>query len=172
MSLAVIDGWMEGCERFTRRVNRWFLTLAGVFTAAILAVITYDLILRNVFDAPTLWALDASRFLLVFAVFFAMSPALEDGSHVAVDLVEQMLPPRARYRMKILAMILLLVFAGFLLWQITRTTIEAFQDDSAFPTVIPVKLKWIYWVGPLGMLQFVLTALVMLGAALRTRPHG
>ena len=164
------SGFVDGCQRFTRSVNRWFLSLAGLFTAAILAVITYDLVARNVFDAPTLWALDVSRFLLVFAVFFAMAPTLEAGAHVAVDLVEQALPSGAQHVTRIIAMLLVIIFAGFLLWHMTRATIEAFQDDSLFPTVIPVKLKWIYWVGPLGMVQFVVTAIGMLGAELRRQP--
>lgn len=158
----------ESLQAFTRRVNRLFLSVAGIVTAAILFVITYDLIMRNVFDAPTLWALDLSRFLLVFAAFFAMAPTLEHGSHVTVDLVETQLPPKPQRMMRIFAHILMLIFAGFLMWQLTRTTIEAFEEDSLFPTVIEVKLKHVYWVGPLGMLQFILTGIVMLMKTIRT----
>jgi TRAP-type C4-dicarboxylate transport system permease small subunit len=96
-----------------------------------------------------------------------MAPTLEAGGHVAVDLVEQALPSGARRKMRILAWVLVLIFAAFLLWHMTRATVEAFQDDSLFPTVIPMKLIWIYWIGPIGMLQFVLTAIVMLGDELR-----
>ena len=160
--------WLDAFTRFTSAVNRVFLTIAGIVIAVILAIISYDLVLRNVFDAPTLWALDFSRFLLVFAAFFAMAPTLEHGQHVAVDLVEQMMKPGPRRIMQIFALGLVLIFAAFLMWQITRTTIEAFEDDSLFPTVVPVKLKHIYWVGPLGILQFILTGFARLANAIRT----
>ncbi len=152
--------------RFTQGVNRLFLWLAGCFTAAILCVITYDLVARNVFDAPTLWALDMSRFLMVYACFLALAPTLEHGSHVAVDLVVQKLPSRWRHRFNLLALVLVIVFACLLLWQLTRSTIEAFQEDSLFPTVIEVKLKYVYWIAPLGVTQFLLTAIAMLQRAL------
>ena len=162
--------WLDAYTRFTVRVNRVFLTIAGIVIAMILAIISYDLVLRNVFNAPTLWALDFSRFLMVFAAFFALAPTLEHGSHVTVDLVEQMMKPRPKRIMQIIALGLVLIFAAFLMWQITRTTIEAFEDNSLFPTVVPVKLKHVYWVGPLGVLQFILTGVARLAAAIRTRP--
>ena len=152
---------------FTRRVNRVFLALAGLLAAAILAVMGYDLVARNVFDAPTLWALDISRFLLLFMFFFALAPALESGAHVSVDLLENYLAPGPRRLLRIVARVLVLVFGAFLMWQICRTTYEAFVENSLFPTVVPVKLKHVYWIAPVGVAQFLLTALSLLAEDLR-----
>ena len=162
---------MEALTRFTRRVNRIFLSLAGILTAAILLAIAYDLVARNVFDAPTMWALDLSRFLLLFVFFLALAPALESGTHVSVDILEHYLAPGPKRVLRITARVLVLVFGGFMLWQICRSTYEAFVDNSLFPTLIPVKLKHVYWIGPLGVLQFLLTGIVLLGTAVRER-HG
>lgn len=152
---------------FTRRVNRVFLALAGLLAAAILLALSYDLVARNVFDSPTLWALDISRFLLLFMFFFALAPALESGAHVSVDILDHYLGPQARRALRIVARILILVFGAFLMWQICRTTYEAFAENSLFPTVVPVRLKHVYWVAPLGVLQFLLTALALLAEDLR-----
>ena len=154
-------------SRFTRRVNAVFLALAGLLAAAILAVMSYDLVSRNVFDAPTVWALDISRFLLLFMFFFALAPALESGAHVSVDLLEHYLQPRAQRAMRVLARILVLVFGAFLMWQICRTTYEAFVENSLFPTVVPVKLKHVYWIAPIGVAQFLLTAVSLLAEDVR-----
>lgn len=147
---------------FTRPVNRLFLALAGLLAAAILAALAYDLVARNVFDAPTLWALDVSRFLLVFLFFLALAPTLESGSHVSVDFVSHYLGARGRRALRLLALALVLLFGAILMWQVTRTAWEAFVDDALFPTVIPVKLKHVYWIAPLGVLQFLLTTLALI----------
>ena len=160
---------MAALTRFTRRVNRLFLAAAGVVAAAILFAVAYDLIARNVFDAPTLWALDISRFLLLFVFFLGLAPALESGSHVSVDLLDNYLGPRAKRTLRITARVLILVFGAFLMWQICQTTYEAFVDDSLFPTVVPIKQKYVYWIGPLGVAQFLLTGLALLGPALSER---
>lgn len=156
-----------GLPRFIRLVNRVFLRLAGLIAALILSFIVYDLVLRNVFDAPTTWVMDVSRFMLVYVFFLALAPALESGSHVAVDILDHYLSPGKRRALRTFALALVLVFGAFLLWQLTRTTIEAFEDDALFPTVVPVKLAHVFWIGPLGVLQFLLTALVLLIEAIR-----
>jgi TRAP-type C4-dicarboxylate transport system permease small subunit len=153
--------------RFTRRVNRVFLAVAGLLAAAILLALAYDLVARNVFDAPTVWALDISRFLLLFLFFFALAPALESGAHVSVDILEHYLGARMRRAMRIGARILVLVFGAFLMWQVCRTTYEAFVENSLFPTFVPVRLKQVYWIAPIGVLQFLLTALSLLAEDLR-----
>lgn len=153
---------MDALTRFTRRVNRWFLALAGTCAGAILAAVCYDLVLRNVFDAPTLWALDVSRFLLLFVFFLALAPALESGAHVSVDILEHYLPPAPRRMLRIAARFLVLVFGAILLWQVARTTGDAFATDELFPIVITLRLKHVYWVAPLGVIQFLLTAMALL----------
>ncbi len=158
---------MDAFVLFTQRVNRLFLFLGGVLAVLILVAIAYDLVARNVFDAPTLWALDISRFMLLFLFFLALAPALESGSHVAVDILDHYLAAGPRRMLRIIARVLILVFGGFLMWQISRTTVEAFQENALFPTVVPLRLKHVYWIGPLGVLQFLLTALVLLIDALR-----
>jgi len=160
----------DALTRITRRINRAFLWIAGWLTAAILAIITWDLVLRNVFDAPTTWALDLSRFLMVYVFFFALAPALESGAHVSVDLLEQNMPPKVRRWLQIMAMTFVLIFGAFLLWRVTLNTIEAWNDDASFPTYLRVKLYEVYWIGPLGIAEFLLTALAMLITRWRARP--
>lgn len=157
-----MGGWLDALARVTRRVNCWFLTAAGLLAAVILAAIAYDLVARNLFDSPTLWALDVSRFLLLFVFFLALAPALESGAHVSVDILENYLPPAPRRAMRIIARLLILVFGAILLWQVTRTTQDAFVTDELFPIVISLKAKHVYWIAPIGVIQFLLTGFVML----------
>lgn len=151
-------------QRVTRAVNRVFVALAGVTAIGIFAVILYDVVMRNAFDAPTVWALDVSRFLLVYLFFLALAPALQAGSHVSVDVVKHWVSPAAARRLRIAASLLTILFGSVLLWQVTRTTADAFVRDEMFPTAVPMRVKYVYWIGPLGTLQFVLTAVAELGA--------
>lgn len=161
---------MEALTLFTRRVNRLFLALGGLLSVAILLVITYDLVARNVFSAPTLWALDISRFLMLFMFFLTLAPALESGAHVCVDILVHHLEPGPRRVMRIAARILVLVFGAFLMWRICQNTYEAYVENALFPTVVPIRLIHVYWIAPLGVLQFLLTGIVQLGATMRGRP--
>lgn len=155
---------IELARRATRAVNRVFIALAGAMAVGIFAVILYDVLMRNAFDAPTVWALDVSRFLLVYLFFLALAPALEAGTHVSVDVLTHWVSPAAARRLRIAASLLTILFGAIVLWQVTRATADAFVRDEMFPTAIPLRMKYVFWIGPLGALQFVLTAIVELGA--------
>ncbi len=161
---------MEGLTLLTRRVNRDFLGLAGMLAVAILLIITYDLVARNVFSAPTLWALDISRFLMLFMFFLTLAPALESGAHVCVDILVHHLSPGPRRVMRIAARTLVLVFGAFLMWRICQNTYEAFVENALFPTVLPIRLIHVYWIAPLGVLQFLLTGIAQLSATVSGQP--
>ena len=62
-------------------------------------------------------------------------------------------------------MTLTVVFGCILLWQLTRSTVDVFVRDELFPTAIQLRVKYVYWIGPVGTLEFVLTAIVQLGSA-------
>lgn len=153
---------IESARRATRAVNRAFLALAGVLALGIFAAMLYDLVMRNAFDAPTLWALDVSRFMLLYLFFLALAPALEAGSHVSVDVLADRMPPRAARWLRCAALVLTIVFGAILLWQLLRATRDAFARDEVFPIAVPIPVKYVYWIGPLGTLQFLLTAVVEL----------
>ncbi|HEY5899399.1 MAG TPA: TRAP transporter small permease [Burkholderiales bacterium] len=153
---------IESARRATRAVNRAFLALAGVLALGIFAAMLYDLVMRNAFDAPTLWALDVSRFMLLYLFFLALAPALEAGSHVSVDVLADRMPPVATRWLRCAALVLTIVFGAILLWQLSRATRDAFARDEVFPIAVPIPVKYVYWIGPLGTLQFLLTAVVEL----------
>lgn len=158
-------GWTVALGRFTHALNRVFLLLAGLLAVAICAMIFYDVLMRNAFDAPTIWALDVSRFLLVYLFFLALAPALETGGHVSVDVLEQWVSPQAWRRLRIAAVTLTVVFGCILLWQLTRATVDVFASNEMFPTAVPLRVKYVYWIGPVGTLEFVLTAIVQFATA-------
>lgn len=156
---------MVALGRVTHALNRVFLLLAGVLAVAICAMIFYDVLMRNAFDAPTIWALDVSRFFLVYLFFLALAPALETGAHVSVDILEQWVSPQAWRRLRIAAVTLTILFGCILLWQLTRSTLDVFVSNEMFPTAVPLRVKYVYWIGPVGALEFVLTAIVQFGTA-------
>jgi len=168
-------GWTAALGRFTHALNRVFILLAGLLAVAICAMIFYDVLMRNALNAPTIWALDASRFLLVYLFFLALAPALETGGHVSVDVLEQWVSAQAWRRLRIAAAALTIVFGCILLWQLTRATVDVFVRDELFPTAVPLRVKYVYWIGPVGTLEFVLTAIVQFGTAWNapsTEPQG
>jgi TRAP-type C4-dicarboxylate transport system permease small subunit len=165
---------IDALERFTRLVNRIFAIAARVIVLGIVLVVIREVVFRYVLNAPSVWAMDGSSFALIFVLFLALAPALESGHHVAVDLFDPLVPARLRPHQKIAGHLLTVAFGLTLFWYLLDMTIEAFQTDEMTYSVVPVPLKWVYWIGPVGTLEFVLTAVVLLGRAWleREQPGG
>lgn len=165
-------GALQALARFTRGVNRVFTVAGGVIALAIVVLIVQDVVRRYGFNSPTVWALDLSSFLLLYLFFLALAPALQAGTHVNVDMFLGIMPARLRAWMPLVANAAVLVFGIVFLDKVWEATVEAFEDDALAPTAMPVKLKWLYIVGPIGTVQFVLTAVVLLCLAWKARRDG
>ncbi len=162
------SAWFAATSRITRGINAVFLAVSGGLAAAIMIVILQDVIRRYAFNDPSAWVLDVCSFMLVYLFFLALAPALEAGSHVSVDLFGQFISPRFRGGFVVLGGALTVMFGAVLFAMLLNETVEAFVDDNPFPaSTIPMKVKYIWVIGPVGVAQFILTMLVIVAAAFR-----
>lgn len=130
-------------------------------------VILQDVVRRYLFNDPSAWVLDICSFMLVYLVFLALAPTLEAGSHVSVDLFNQLLPRRWRRGIFLLGSALTIFFAAVLFKTVLNETMEAFADDNVFPAAtIAMKMKYIWMIGPVGVAQFILTAMVLMAGSI------
>lgn len=160
--------WLAAAAGIARRINAVFLAVSGGLAAAIMIVILQDVVRRYAFNDPSAWVLDICSFMLVYLFFFALAPALQAGSHVSVDLFVQAIPPRFRHGVLLFGGVLTVAFGAILWKMLLDDTVEAFVDDNPFPaSTIPMKVKYIWLVGPIGVAQFVFTALVLLATCVR-----
>ena len=163
--MAAEPRWLNVSARITSRVNRAFLAVSCLLAAAIMLMILQDVVRRYAFNDPSSWVLDICSFMLVYLFFLALAPALEAGSHVSVDLFKQLLPRRFQHGVLVLGGIFTVVFGAVLFMMLLDEALQAFADDNSFPaSTIPVKMKYIWVVGPVGVAQFVLTMLVLLAS--------
>ena len=155
-------GWFERLEAFTRVVNRIFAALACLLVLVIMTAIVVQIVYRFVLDDPIAWVLDITIFLLVFVFFLSVAPALQSGSHIEVDMFDALIADRYRKAVRLIGKILTVIFAAIFLWTIAASYTDIVEIDEVSFTMLIVQLKYLYWIGPLGALQLLLTAVVLL----------
>lgn len=156
-------------------LNRAAVAAASLAVVLMLLAVLQDVARRALGISPSLWGLDLARYMLTWAFFLGLGPALASGHHVAVDIFDRLWPAPLRRVMPLLAALLTLAFAALLLWFVWRLVGRTFASDPLAPTVIPVPLKWIQAVGPVGCVLFALNAAWLALRALRgeaTAPAG
>lgn len=99
---------------FTRGID-WISNASGLFVAlwTVNAVVAYfyEVIMRYLFNMPTIWVHEASYLLFGMQYLLAGAFAFLHGSHVRVDIVYTMLPPRQRVSLDIFTSVFFFIFA-------------------------------------------------------------
>ncbi|MEM7529680.1 MAG: TRAP transporter small permease [Pseudomonadota bacterium] len=87
-----------------------FAAVGAALFALAGAMLTYEVVARYFFTAPTIWAAELSQLCLIWGTLLAMAQVLARGRHIAVDAVAAQLPRPVRRLTETLAMA---VIAGF-----------------------------------------------------------
>ncbi|MEH6559988.1 MAG: TRAP transporter small permease subunit [Marinobacter sp.] len=148
---------------FTRVID-WICDKSGEFVAfwTINAVVFYffEVIMRYIFNQPTVWVHEASFLLLGMQYVLAGAFAMLHGAHVRVDVVYNLLPVRGRVGMDIFTSMFFFVFA--LVLMITSWT---FFENSYSMSETTVETWGIQYWPVKGMMLLGSTLLLLAGVS-------
>jgi TRAP-type C4-dicarboxylate transport system permease small subunit len=156
-----MPAWVRWFVRTIEEINKLFLLLASAGTVLIVCLVLVAVASRMTGE-PLIWPYDIAQFTLVYVFFLGLAPALESGHHIGVELFDRFVPPVIRPAVAYIASTLIILFGAVLLFQLWRTTSRAFGDGRMSIQTIAIPLKWIYVIGPIGTIQFILTELSLL----------
>lgn len=135
-------------------------SIAG--TLALMSLLVFlNVILRYVFNSGITWSEELSRFLFVWMVFLGAIAALKDNMHLAVTILLDRLPAKAKKFCLVLSHLLILFVLCLLLdgsWKMTVLNL----DSKAPATGLP--LAFVYGI---GMVTGISMAVIVLRRLLR-----
>jgi len=91
-------------------VSTLLFTCAGVF-------LTYEVVARYVFDAPTIWAAEISQLCLIWGTPIAMAWLLSSRRHIRVNAVTGRMTPGWRRVAEILSLLVIIAFSAVVTWK-------------------------------------------------------
>lgn len=165
---------------FPRVINRltWLAELlAEIGLALLLVIVLHEVVVRYVFNSPTLYSVELSEYLLVLVVFLSIGWVLREDRHVAVTFIVDRLPRKMRLGMNVLTSLITMAFLGVLVWKGTRTTITAFTGGYHSSSLLNFPMWIPYALIPLGALilslQYIIKILelVLPSAAEKSTNH-
>lgn len=125
--------------------NEKFGFYSSYLILPLIIVVVWEVILRYGFNAPTPWAFEVTVFLYGIHFCFALPYAHKHNVHVAIDVFESRLPPRARIILRIITNVVLFLPAiGLLTYYICILAINSWQQwehasSSWAPAIYPLK---------------------------------
>lgn len=99
-------------DAFTWRFSR----IAMILPAVIVAIMLYEVVMRYIFEKPTLWVNEASLWLAGMVYLFAGLYAMQQRSHIRIFIVYDMVPRNIRRLFDILSTLCIVVFCFAVFW--------------------------------------------------------
>ncbi|WP_316977302.1 TRAP transporter small permease [Shumkonia mesophila] len=125
--------------------------LAAAMFFVVGGIITYEVVARYVFIAPTIWAEELSRFIQIWATYLGAAYVLRHRHLIAIDLLTGRLGAGGRLATEVIG---LLFIAGFCLVAIvygTGIVVESVRLGRATATMLSVPQWMTESAIPLGM---------------------
>jgi TRAP-type C4-dicarboxylate transport system permease small subunit len=147
---------IDAISEFAGKLSAWVMFVVGF-------CITFEVVMRYVFTAPTIWVDEISRIMQVWIVYLAAAYALKHRQMVVIDLVLRNPDTVWRRLAESFAILVIFLFAGVAIWYgfqiwlkdtLAGHTTDSFLAPPKWFTHAPV------WVGSVllmlqGMVQLV-----------------
>lgn len=137
----IIDGFLHGVDT----LNEWIGRIIAFIIAVIMLIITYEVIMRYIINAPTIWAWDTNKILFAVMVFLGGGYTLLKKGHVAIDVFYANWSKRRKAITDVITFPVFLLFAGIMVWTLGDMAVESFVTretvSSAWePPLYPMKI--------------------------------
>jgi len=107
---------------------------AMVLTALTVLVMFYEVVLRYLFSAPTLWANELSLWMASFIFLFAGQYAMQQRSHIRIYVIYDLMPRWMQKSADVISCFLIVFFAFALVWGNYADAMRRFTRMETFGT--------------------------------------
>jgi len=131
-----------GSASILDRIVDGFGMIGGVLILCNAVFITFEVVMRYIFNAPTIWVQEVTIYLTILSGFLALAYALKENAHVKVDFVSVHLRGRTALALEILAALMAILFVAVLGWEGIKMALGTFEAHEHSPTLLRVPV-WI-----------------------------
>ena len=144
-------------------------TLSGLFLISVLFT-CYEVFMGSVFRAPTIWVHDATTMLSATCFLLGGAYAMQQGQHIRITFVYDLLPAPARRLCDLASLVLGLIYLLALGWFAGMQALNAIQivemSGRAWNVPMPMVIRTAFFI---GTALFALQAAAEILKLLRTR---
>lgn len=154
------------------RLSDGFGRLAAWLFLATGAMITYEVVVRYAFNAPTIWAAEISQLFLLWATFLGMARPLHRGEHIRITVLTGLLAPGLRRVLEIASLGFIACFAAVIAWYGFDIAADSFVKGRSAGTMLNIPNWWSEAVIPAGFTLLLAQCLVEMVRLTRGGPLG
>lgn len=140
-------------------INEWVGNIVAWLIIPMVFIAVYEVILRYVFNRPTIWAWEINLWLMAALSILLGGYILLKGEHVVVDAVVRHLPPRARAIVDLVTSVVFFISIGVLLWASASQAWQSISVGEVSGTILKGPIYVIKMAWPIGASLLLLQGL-------------
>jgi TRAP-type C4-dicarboxylate transport system permease small subunit len=145
---------------FVTAAARFLTRAAAVFLLAMVAINVVDVGLRSGLNAPIFGTYEIVEFLLAAVAFLAIPEVFLRNQHITIELIDQVIPPRAVDWLRAFGTLCALAYVGLLAWHMVQPALDNIQfNDITMDLQLPLIWKAVLILT--GIAAAVVAALVL-----------
>jgi TRAP-type C4-dicarboxylate transport system permease small subunit len=125
-----IGGPLGTAEIVLSIINKAIMFCSSIALIAASLILSYSVVVRYYFKAPTYWQDEASVFLLVGATFLTAAHVQSKRGHVGIDAIVGFLSPKANRVRLLFVDLTSFAFCAFFSWKSWTLFHEAWEDGQ------------------------------------------
>jgi len=135
---------------------------AGAMMIFVAFMVTFDVLIRNVFDVTLGGADEISGYLFAIATAWSLPYALIHRANVRIDSLYMLLPKKPRAVLDLFGLTVLALFLGILTWRALALLLDSYSTHalSVTPLHVPITLPQAFWCAGLVLLCICLVLLL------------
>lgn len=102
-------------KKFINGMNKVLDVMTVTFMMAMVGVVFYQVIMRQIFERPPIWGEEMSVTFMIWFVFLGIILGLHENLHIGITMFVKKLPKKAQFAIEILVNLLIMVYAIILL---------------------------------------------------------
>lgn len=116
-------------------ISAWLLVMTGV-------ALTWEVVARYVFSAPTKWASETSELMLIWAVFLGLGYTIRHNRNIVIDILYERLPDGWKRALDAFANLVLLAFSLIVMWYGFKIAWDSFEVGRTTATIMDFPNWW------------------------------
>ena len=97
-------------------ISIWSGNIVSVVNPIVMGFVVYEIVMRFVFNAPTIWANEATVYLSAIGYLLGGAYSLYYKAHVRVDILYLKFSPRTKAMLDVITFFFAFVYLGALVW--------------------------------------------------------
>lgn len=138
------------------------LRLAQAAILGTLAIVSYEVIARYVFNSPTQSSLEVTEYFLVAMGYLPLAAISRAKGHVAVDLLTSQLSVTGQRMCQVLVLLITALFAGLVTWFGVDMTWHAYLSQTVSSSLLSFPMWLAYLSIPLGFFALAVESIAQL----------